>query len=159
MIPYDVPVTQPGSAVHQNTSSGCRSSAYRPVAKCVTAAAWTCSAPLGVPVVPLVKCSSAASSAAVGSNAKSSEAAASSAPKSRVPGTSVARPPSPTSSTCRSCGSASRRPATLRRYSASVVTSTLPAPRARRVRIGSGPNAEKRGDTTVAFLSAPSAAT
>ncbi len=28
MIPYDVPVTQPGSAVHQNTSSGCRSRAY-----------------------------------------------------------------------------------------------------------------------------------
>ena len=27
MMPYDVPVTQPGSAVHQNTSSGCRSSA------------------------------------------------------------------------------------------------------------------------------------
>ena len=28
----DMPVTQPGSAVHQKTSSGCRSSAHRPVA-------------------------------------------------------------------------------------------------------------------------------
>ena len=31
MMPYDVPVTQPGSAVHQKMSSGCRSSASRPV--------------------------------------------------------------------------------------------------------------------------------
>ena len=31
MIPYEVPVTQPGSAVHQKTSSGWRSSASRPV--------------------------------------------------------------------------------------------------------------------------------
>ena len=30
MIPYEVPVTQPGSAVHQKTSSGWRSSAERP---------------------------------------------------------------------------------------------------------------------------------
>ena len=31
LIPYEVPVTQPGSAVHQKMSSGCRSSAYLPV--------------------------------------------------------------------------------------------------------------------------------
>ena len=31
-MPYEVPVTQPGSAVHQNTSSGCRSRANRAVA-------------------------------------------------------------------------------------------------------------------------------
>ena len=48
-------------------------------------------------------------------------------------------------------------PATLRRNSDSVVTSTLPSPRASRVRIGSGPNAENSGETTVPFFSAPSA--
>lgn len=32
MMLYDMPVTQPGSAVHQYTSSGCRSSAYAAVA-------------------------------------------------------------------------------------------------------------------------------
>jgi len=64
-MPYEVPVTQPGSAVHQNTSSACRSSAWRPVAKCVSTASCTWIAPLGVPVVPLVKCSSAMSEALV----------------------------------------------------------------------------------------------
>ena len=49
MIPYEVPVTQPGSAVHQKTSSGCRSSASAPVAWCATTASWTCTAPFGVP--------------------------------------------------------------------------------------------------------------
>ena len=66
MIPYDVPVTQPGSAVHQNTSSGWRSSAQRAVAWWATTASWTWTAPLGVPVVPLVKCSSAMSPGSVG---------------------------------------------------------------------------------------------
>ena len=32
MMPYDVPVTQPGSAVHQKRSSGWKSSANRAVA-------------------------------------------------------------------------------------------------------------------------------
>ena len=77
MIPYDMPVTQPGSAVHQNTSSGCRSSAEVPVAWCATTASWTWTAPLGVPVVPLVKCSSAMSSGSVGGISNLSEAAAS----------------------------------------------------------------------------------
>ncbi len=72
MMPYDVPVTQPGSAVHQNTSSGCRSSASLPVAWCATTASCTCTAPLGVPVVPLVKCNSATSSGAVASIVKPS---------------------------------------------------------------------------------------
>ena len=38
MIPYEVPVTQPGSAVHQNTSPGRRSSTVRPVSRCATTA-------------------------------------------------------------------------------------------------------------------------
>ena len=62
MMPYDVPVTQPGSAVHQKTSSSWRSSARLPVAWCATTASWTWTAPFGLPVVPLVKWSSAMSS-------------------------------------------------------------------------------------------------
>ena len=65
-IPYDVPVTQPGSAVHQKTSCGCRSSANRAVAAWATTASWTWTAPLGAPVVPLVKCSSAGVPGSVG---------------------------------------------------------------------------------------------
>ena len=38
MMPYEVPVTQPGSAVHQKMSSGCKSSAKRPVMWCATTA-------------------------------------------------------------------------------------------------------------------------
>ena len=64
--PYDVPVTQPGSAVHQNTSPSRRSSANRPVASWATTASCTCTAPLGIPVVPLVKWTNAGSSAPVG---------------------------------------------------------------------------------------------
>src|SRR3972149_844670 len=55
MMPYEVPVTQPGSAVHQKTSSGWRSSASLPVIWWATTASWTWTAPLGVPVVPLVE--------------------------------------------------------------------------------------------------------
>ena len=64
-MPYDVPVTQPGSAVHQKTSSSWRSSARRPVIACATTAPCTWTAPFGLPVVPLVKCSSAGSSGRV----------------------------------------------------------------------------------------------
>ena len=51
-IPYDVPVTHPGSAVHQYTSESCRSSAHLPVIKCCRAALCACTAPFGFPVVP-----------------------------------------------------------------------------------------------------------
>ena len=64
-MPYDVPVTQPGSAVHQNTSPGRSPSACAPVAWWATTASCTCTAPLGLPVVPLVKCSSAGVSGSV----------------------------------------------------------------------------------------------
>ena len=53
ITPYEVPVTQPGSAVHQYTSSGCRSRAAVPVAWCAVTASCTWMAPFGVPVVPL----------------------------------------------------------------------------------------------------------
>jgi len=66
MIPYEVPVTQPGSAVHQKMSPAWRSSASFPVMWWETIASWTCTAPLGFPVVPLVKCTSATSSGSVG---------------------------------------------------------------------------------------------
>ena len=64
--------------MHQKTSSGCRSSAIAPVAWWATTASCTCIAPFGVPVVPLVKCSSASSSGSVGGISKSGSAAASS---------------------------------------------------------------------------------
>jgi len=77
---------------------------------------------------------------------------------SSVPGTSVRPPSSLTSSTCFSCGSRSRNPATFFWYRLAVVTSTLPEPSASRVWIGSGPNAENSGLTTQRCLSAPSTA-
>jgi hypothetical protein len=125
----------------------------------VTTAPCTWIAPFGVPVVPLVKCSSDGSSGMVRSTSAWSDAAAISAARSSVPGTSVAPPSSATSSTCLSDGMASRTLATLRSYSASVVTSTAPWPMLMRVAIGSGPKAEKSGVTTVPFFSAPSTAT
>ena len=53
---YEWPVTQPQSAVHQNTSvSGCRSKTYLCVnATCVRYPPVVCMIPLGLPVVPLV---------------------------------------------------------------------------------------------------------
>ena len=80
MIPYDVPVTQPGSAVHQKTSSGWRSRTRRPVRWWVTTAPWTCTAPFGVPVVPLVKCSSAGVSGSVYPMSNEAEASQRNAP-------------------------------------------------------------------------------
>ena len=76
MIPYEVPVTQPGSAVHQKTSSGWRSSASLPVTWWETIASCTWTAPFGLPVVPLVKWTSALSSGSVGPIVYVSSAAA-----------------------------------------------------------------------------------
>ena len=59
------PVTHPGSAVHQKMSSSWRSSAQRAVARCAAIASCTWTAPLGMPVVPLVKCNKAMSVGAV----------------------------------------------------------------------------------------------
>src|SRR5699024_557346 len=53
-IPYEVPVTQPGSAVHQYTSSSFKSRTYLPEIYCCTIAYCACSTPLGWPVEPLV---------------------------------------------------------------------------------------------------------
>jgi len=47
---------------------------------------------------------------------------------------------------------------TLRSYSASVVTSTLPRPRLMRVLSGSGPNAANSGDTAAPHFRPPSTA-
>ena len=151
MIPYDVPVTQPGSAVHQNTSSACRSRASRAVAWCATTASCTCIAPFGVPVVPLVKCSSASWSGSVG--------AISNVVRGVAPTTQSKS--SASGEHARARGRAPRAwiGSTLRRYSAAVVTSTRASPRRRRWRIGSGPNAENSGDTTAPSFSAPSTAT
>jgi hypothetical protein len=55
MMPYEVPVTHPGSAVHQYTSSGWRSSTSFPVAYGPTTAACTWTTPFNPAVVPLVK--------------------------------------------------------------------------------------------------------
>ena len=118
MMPYDVPVTQPGSAVHQYTSSGCRSSAVVPVAKWATTASWTCTAPFGVPVVPLVKCSSAMSSGSVGGISNSSDAPARRSSKPTAPGDGRRRRRRRPARTCSSCGRRSRMGATLRRYNA-----------------------------------------
>ena len=90
MMPYDVPVTQPGSAVHQKTSSGWRSSASAPVTWCATTAPCTWTAPFGLPVVPLVKWRSAMSSGSVGGISNAGLASARSAAKSSVPGVRVA---------------------------------------------------------------------
>src|SRR5579862_7125922 len=50
---YECPVTQPTSAVHQNTSSGLRSNTMRVVAATpVRYPPVVCTMPLGLPVVP-----------------------------------------------------------------------------------------------------------
>jgi len=151
-------VTQPGSAVHQNTSSGWRSRANRPVMWCMTTASWTCTAPLGLPVVPLVKCSSAISSGSVGGMVNWSSAASSRRWKFRVSANSDVSRPSLMTSTCSSKGRESRSCFILRRYSVSVVTKTLALPISIRARMGSGPKAENRGEKTLPFFSAPKAA-
>ena len=156
-IPYEVPVTQPGSAVHQKTSSGWRSRADAAVAWWATTASCTCTAPFGVPVVPLVKCSSAGASGSVGPISKRSSALAMSAPRSCVPGASSAGPPA--TSTWRSAGSRSRSPAIFWAWRAVVVTTTAASPSAIRWRSGSGPKAENMGQNTAPALRAPSAAT
>ena len=111
MMPYDVPVTQPGSAVHQKTSPGRRSRAYAEVAWWATTAWWTCTAPLGFPVVPLVKCSSAMSSGSVGGISYSGDAAAISSSSPQV----LTSPEPSTIRTCSRSGRSARSLATFRR--------------------------------------------
>ena len=150
-------MTQPGSAVHQKTSSGWKSSAYRPVTLWAMTASCTCTAPLGLPVVPEVKCSSAMSSGSVRTMSNSLEAACSSAARSRVP--SGGAPSASTISMSLRCASSARQAATLRLYSAAEVTRTLPSPMLIRALIGSGPKAENIGQNTAPSFSVPSAAT
>ncbi len=115
-IPYDVPVTQPGSAVHQNTSSPSpRSRTERAVAWCATTAWWTWTTPFGFPVVPLVKCSSDQSSGSVGGTGPGSGASASNACRSCTPPSVKRSAPGPAMSTWARSGSWSRMGATLRR--------------------------------------------
>ncbi len=157
-IPYDIPVTQPGSAVHQNTSSGWRSRAHRAVTRCEAIAPCTWIAPFGVPVVPLVKCSSAMSSGRVSAIGKLGEALASNERRwSTSAPLSVARSSS-TRMTWRRPGRSPRICATLRRYSVLVVTSTRASPSSRRWQIGSGPNAENSVQATLPCFSVPSTA-
>ena len=114
----------------------------------------TCTAPFGVPVVPLVKCRIAGSSAEVGATWKVWGALAISSASGWVSAGG-----SPVTSTCSSPGNSSRARATLRSYSVGVVTSTLASPRRSRCTTGSGPNAENRGHTTAPTFHAPNAAT
>src|SRR6516225_10924132 len=66
-------------------SPGWRSSASWPVMWCATTASCTCTAPFGRPVVPLVKCNRAMSSAAVLTISKVSDATSIAAVRSIVP--------------------------------------------------------------------------
>ena len=118
---------------------------------------WTWTAPLGVPVVPLVKCSRAMSSGSVGGISNSVD-------RPRRPGGGTRgcrRCPSPsTSSDVLEGGEPAqdrRRPCGGR--SAGVVTRTRPSPRLRRWCTGSGPNAENSGLSTLRFFRVPSAVT
>ena len=154
-----MPVTQPGSAVHQKMSPGFRSSAKAAVAWCATTAPWTWRAPLGLPVVPLVKCSSAGVSGLVGAMVHASEARSIHGPRACTPGEPGGSSLASTSSTWRSSGSSGSSAATFLRNRASVVTSTLASPSESRARMGSGPKAEKSGQNTSPCLSAPNAAT
>ncbi len=111
---------------------------------------------MGLPVVPLVKCSSDIVSGSVAPIVKSGEATSTTSAQRVTPGSSPGA--SPTTITCSSPGSRSRRPLTLRWYSSGVVTSTRASPISQRVAIGSGPKAENSGLTTQRAFSAPSTA-
>ncbi len=156
-MPYDVPVTHPGSAVHQKRSPSWKSSASLPVTWWAATAACTCRAPLGLPVVPLVKCSRAGSSGSVAGTWKSALASPTSASSDWVPG-GRSDGSSPIRSTCSRSGNESRIGRIFRRYRGTVVTTAFALPMAIRVRTGSGPNAANSGLTTSRAFSAPSAA-
>ncbi len=85
----------------------------------------------------------------------SSEAAAMSSLKLSVPETGAAEPDSPMTITRRRVGIVSRIAASFLRYSDSVMSRTAPPPSRIRVAIGSGPNAENRGETIVPLRRAP----
>ena len=154
MTPYDMPVTQPGSAVHQKMSPSCRSSAYRAVIACATTDSCASTAPLGLPVVPLVKCISAMSSGAVSTMRYEGGEPASRVARARTRSESSSAVPSIRITTLRR-GNWPRRPDTLRWKSARVVTSATPQPISRRALIGSGPNAENRGQKTAPRFNVP----
>ncbi|MNP44980.1 hypothetical protein D3C76_1388680 [compost metagenome] len=107
-------------------------------------------------MVPLVKCNSEGLSAVVGAMMKLSSASASIACRFKVWCGSVSPWGTPWSNTCRSSGNPARMLSTLRRYSAALVTRTLPSPSTRRVAMGSGPNAENSGQTTQPCFRPPS---
>ena len=139
---------------------GCRSSAYRAVAWCATTASCTCTAPFGVPVVPLVKCSSARClGRSVGADLDSaSEAVSMRRGEATVPGRAHPRP------ACRRSAAPCSRPGSAvahgRRSCAGtgsrVVTRHVAVARcSSRCAIGSGPKAEKSGQNTRPRLSVP----
>ena len=128
-----------------------------------TTASCTWIAPFGVPVVPVVKCSSAMSSGAVGGDLEPGTAGGEQLVQVMAAGHVV---PSGRSSRVAAeeqhvleLGQPVADGATFRRYSAGVVTSTRPSPRSRRCRIGSGPNAANNGQNTLPCFRVPSAAT
>ena len=153
MMPYEVPVTQPGSAVHQKTSSGCRSSASRAVAWCATTASCTCTAPFGRPVVPLVKWSSAGV-LGVGRRDRRTRRRrrAMSAARSWVPGDVGGPAPSPTSRTCsRSGRDAAQRLdlAAVERRASSRARARVAELEARADRLGPERGEQRREDAAV----------
>ena len=132
----------------------------RPVAWWATTASWTCTRPSGVPVVPLVKCSSAMSSGSVGGISKSVGRAAISIVRSAHASPSALARRRRRAARARGRAAGRAAGATLRRYSAGVVTSTRPSPSASRWRTGSGPKAENSGHSDAARSSSvPSTAT
>lgn len=130
----------------------------RPVSAWAITAAWTCTAPLGRPVVPEVKWMSATSSSPVRAVSKRSGAAVIAGPSATQPSGASACEAASAISTSRSEGRLARQSATLRRYCAAVVTSAEASPISIRARTGPGPKAAKRGVKVIPALSVPSAA-
>ena len=88
----------------------------------------TCTAPLGIPVVPLVKCNTAMSSGSVGGITNVLEAAASRVGSDQTPASRSVS----TSASSTLQRQARRSPATFCLYSRSVVTRTVASPRLKR---------------------------
>ena len=164
-IPYDIPVTHPGSAVHQYRVPSSRPRTAAAVRRCMTRASWAWTTPFGSPVVPLVKWRSAGVSGVTGSSGAAGSPAASHPAKPAVrpsAGAASERPSMPGCSTRRtrsSSGSWSSPPSTFSRKRRAVVTRRRARPRARRRWTGWGPYEVKRTVTTAPARSAPSTAT
>ena len=137
---------------------GWKSRANLPVMKWVRTALWTCTAPFGIPVVPLVKWRTAMSSGSVRRSECRCPAFAIEAVRKRGFGHRSRSSPAADEQDVLQLRQAVQQPPPLSSHTAVRWSPGCGPPVPRRCRIGSGPKAENRGQKTLVLFRVPRAA-